>query len=60
MSEHEQLVEWEDLPTWIKGAYSTEEQMLTLQSFTWTKSTWTETYYAYGPKGEYVAKWARE
>lgn len=50
--------DWYDLPTWVKGSYSTDDQMRLLQSFTWVKVD--DEYFAYDPEGAYVGRWGLE
>lgn len=53
------VVDWYDLPAWIKGSYSTEAEMLRLQALTWVKGS-ESTYFAYDEKGKYIGIWERE
>lgn len=54
------IVSWEELPTWIKGAYSSEDQVVILKSMTWAVGSDGETYFAYDLNGRYVATFAKE
>lgn len=55
------VVGWYDLPAWVKGSYSTEAEMLRLQSLTWIRGNLSgSTYFAYDEKGKYVGLWERE
>lgn len=54
------IVQWADLPAWIKGAYSTEAQMDALKAMTWAVGSDGNTFYAYGPDGHYAAVFTKE
>jgi hypothetical protein len=54
------IVKWNDLPVWIKGAYSSDDQMAVLMTMTWAVGSDGETYFAYGPDGQYVATFTKE
>lgn len=55
------VVDWYDLPAWVKGSYRNDAEMRRLQSYTWVRvSGAEERYNAYTPEGEYAGPWARE
>lgn len=53
------VVDWYSLPTWIKGSYSSDDEMNRLKSYTWVKGS-ESTYFAYEPNGRYAGIWERE
>jgi hypothetical protein len=53
------VVDWYDLPTWIKGSYRNDAEMRRLQALTWVKGT-ESTWFAYEPNGRYAGMWERE
>lgn len=53
------IVDWYDLPVWVKGSYRSDAEMRRLQSFTWVRAD-EDRYNAYTPEGEYAGPWVRE
>lgn len=54
------IIQWIDLPPWVKGGYSSEAQMRTLQEMTWAVDPDSDTYLAYDAEGRYAASFSRE
>lgn len=57
--ERANVVNWYDLPTWVKGNYGSEAELQRLKSFTWVRAD-QDRYNAYTPEGEYAGPWVRE
>ena len=54
------VVDWYDLPVWVKGSYRSDAELQRLKSFTWVRTS-ADRYDAYTPEGEqYTGPWVWE